>query len=59
VFGEESTMQDVVYVAVMIAFFALSALFVVACDRIIGSDEAALAETLPAFDEADAVEVAA
>ena len=36
-------MQDLVYVAVLIAFFALSALFVVGCDRIIGSDEAALA----------------
>jgi hypothetical protein len=52
-------MQDVVYVAVMIAFFALSALFVVGCDRIIGSDEAALADTLPAFDEPGAEEVAA
>jgi hypothetical protein len=35
--------NDVTYVAIMIAFFALAALFVIACDRIIGSDEEALA----------------
>jgi hypothetical protein len=29
---------DLIYVAVLIAFFALAALFVVACDRIIGSE---------------------
>jgi len=32
-------MSDIVYVAIIIAFFALAALFVKACDRIIGSDE--------------------
>jgi hypothetical protein len=37
-------MQDVVYVAALFVFFAVAALFVVACDKIIGSDEAALAE---------------
>ena len=37
-------MQDLIYVAVMVAFFAVAALFVVACDKIIGSDEVALAE---------------
>jgi hypothetical protein len=37
-------MQDVVFVAVVILFFVLSGLFVWACDRIIGPDEAALAE---------------
>jgi hypothetical protein len=52
-------MQDVVYVAVMVAFFALSALFVVGCDKIIGSDEEALSQTLPALDESEAGEVAA
>jgi hypothetical protein len=31
---------DLIYVAVIIAFFALAALFVVACDRIIGADQA-------------------
>jgi hypothetical protein len=52
-------MQDVVYVAVMVAFFAVSALFVVGCDRIIGSDEDALAQTRPALDEHESAEVAA
>ena len=37
-------MQDLIYVAGLIAFFALTALFVVGCDRIIGPDEEALAE---------------
>jgi hypothetical protein len=37
-------MQDVIYVVVVIVFFVLSGLFVVACDRIIGPDEEALAE---------------
>jgi hypothetical protein len=35
--------NDVAYVAIMIAFFALAALFVIACDKIIGSDDEALA----------------
>jgi hypothetical protein len=51
--------QDLVYVATMIAFFALAALFVVGCDRIIGSDEEALAQTLPAIEESENTEVAA
>ena len=38
-------MADVIYVAVIVAFFALAALFVVACDRIIGADEAAVTGT--------------
>jgi len=37
-------MQDVVYMAVLVVFFVLAGLFVLACDRIIGPDEAALAE---------------
>ena len=32
-------MADLIYVAVIVAFFAVAALFVVACDRIIGKDE--------------------
>jgi hypothetical protein len=32
-------MQDVLFVAVVLAFFAIAMLFVVACDRIIGPDE--------------------
>ena len=35
--------NDFTYVVIMIAFFAVSALFVIACDWIIGSDEEALA----------------
>jgi hypothetical protein len=31
---------DLIYVGVIIAFFALAALFVVACDHIIGADNA-------------------
>jgi len=32
-------MADVVFVTAVVAFFALAAAFVVACDRIIGPDE--------------------
>jgi hypothetical protein len=32
---------DLLFVAILLAFFALAVLFVRACDRIIGSDEAA------------------
>jgi hypothetical protein len=34
-------LADLVYVAVIIAFFALAAVLVAACDRIIGPDELA------------------
>jgi hypothetical protein len=37
-------MADVVVVLGVIAFFAISALFVFACDRIIGPDETARAD---------------
>jgi len=37
-------MQDLVYVASLFVFFAVAALFVIACDKIIGPDEAALVE---------------
>ena len=43
-------MADVIFVAAIIAFFALSALYVTWCDRIVGSDELAVepaAEVLP------------
>jgi hypothetical protein len=35
--------NDIAFVLFMIAFFAVSALFVIACDKIIGPDEEALA----------------
>jgi hypothetical protein len=37
-----TAMQDLVYVAVIVAFFAIAGLFVLACDKIIGADETAL-----------------
>lgn len=39
-------MQDAIYILVLFAFFGLAGLFVVGCDRIIGSDEEALAQGL-------------
>jgi hypothetical protein len=36
-------MSDVVFIAVMIVFFVLCTLYVQLCDRMIGSDELALA----------------
>ncbi len=35
--------NDIAFVVIRIAFFAVAALFVIACDKIIGSDEEALA----------------
>jgi len=37
-------MQDLVFVAVIVAFFAGLWLFIAACDRIIGAGEPALAD---------------
>lgn len=37
-------MADVAFVAIIIVFFALAALFVRFCDRVIGSDEDAFAD---------------
>jgi len=34
--------NDVTFILIMAAFFALSALFVIACDKIIGPDDEAL-----------------
>ena len=42
------TVTDVLFVAVVVAFFALAAVFVVACDRIIGPDEIAETGSAPA-----------
>ena len=33
-------MQDAIYILIMLAFFALAGVFVRACERIIGSDDA-------------------
>ena len=37
-------MQDLLYVAVMVALVIVAALFVVGCDKIIGPDDEALAD---------------
>ncbi len=48
-------MSDVVFIAVMIVFFVLCALYVQLCDRMIGSDELALAtKDLDAAPDRDA-----
>ncbi len=44
-------MADVLFVAVVVAFFALAALFVVACDRIVGPDELPTSAGLDQSDE--------
>jgi hypothetical protein len=36
---------DLIYVALIIAFFALATLFVAACDHIIGADESGVTGT--------------
>jgi hypothetical protein len=42
--GGNRVKNDLSYVAILVGFFLLSMLFVVACEKIIGPDEAALAE---------------
>jgi len=37
-------MADLIYIAVLLAFFAIAGLFVLACDKIIGPDDVALQE---------------
>ena len=55
---EDPLKNDFTFVVIMVAFFALAALFVIACDKIIGSDEEALAASEDEF-EATAEELAA
>lgn len=50
-------MADVAFIAIIFAFFALAALFVRACDRMIGSEEEAFADAPQ--DAADAEQLAA
>jgi hypothetical protein len=45
-FPKEAEMADVIYLAILFAFFGVAALFVVACDKIIGPDDVALREGL-------------
>jgi hypothetical protein len=51
---KEAEMADLIYVSVLIAFFAVAGLFVVACDKIIGPDEEALREGLTGTPEPQA-----
>ena len=51
-------MNDFAFVAIILAFFVVAALFVRACDRIIGPDEEAFAES-PAPAEPEQKSVAA
>jgi len=49
--------NDLLFVAIMLAFFSLAALFVRACDRIIGPDQETTLTSPPV--EADPEQVAA
>ena len=48
-------MNDFAFVAIILAFFVVAALFVVACDRIIGGDEEAFAGSPSAEAEQELV----
>jgi hypothetical protein len=47
----EDNMADAIYIVTLFAFFALAALFVKGCDRLIGSDAEALAQGVPGTSE--------
>jgi hypothetical protein len=47
-------MNDLVFVGIILAFFALAALFVRACDTIIDADEQAIPEPTAAVEVAGA-----
>ena len=48
-------MNDFAFVAIILAFFVMAALFVVACDRIIGGDDEAFAGSAGAEPEKEVV----
>jgi hypothetical protein len=49
-------MQDVIFIAILVAFFALTVLFVKACERIIGPDlEAGRSENAAAAGDDESV----
>ena len=56
---EDDVKNDVAYVAILIAFFAVAALFVIACDKIIGPDEMALRQGEPVTSEPEPIDEAA
>ncbi len=49
------TMNDFAFVAIILTFFGVAALFVVVCDRIIGTDEEAFAGAPGAATEQEPV----
>ena len=49
-------MADLLYIVIMVAFFALAAVFVAACERIVGTD---VAYETPAVEPAEPHEAAA
>jgi hypothetical protein len=57
--GGNGVKNDLSYVAILVGFFLLSILFVVACEKIIGPDEAALAEGTAGAAEAGEADEAA
>ena len=50
-------MQDLIYIVSLLAFFAITALFVVGCDKLIVPDEEALAEEEGGVEETPSLEV--
>ena len=50
---EALVQNDFTYVAIMLAMFALSVLFVAFCDKIIGPDEAALTQRVVGAPETE------
>ncbi len=52
-------MADIVFIAIALAFFALCALYVRWCDRIIGTDEVVVVSTVAASDPDVITEMAA
>jgi hypothetical protein len=52
-------MADIAFVAIALAFFGLSALYVLGCDRIIGRDSEPTAATAESPDGMDGSEVGA
>ena len=53
------TVADLLFVAIMVAFFALAATFVAACERIVGTDTSDSLYEAPAEEPAERQEAAA
>ena len=44
-------MNDFAFVAILLAFFAIAALFVLACDQIIGADDESIRSSRPEVEQ--------